>query len=238
MRLALLLLLWPALAIAEGPAREDVDIAHAHYNTGEINYQHGRFEDAAREFEEAYRLSGKAPLLYNMGKSYDGANNYARALDSYQRFLSAAPQDSLDRPFAEKRVDLLKNMVGKIALAGVLDGSNVRLDGAAAGTTPLPEALTVNPGRHRIEVTHEGYVTFRTEVDVRAAEVANAEVQQKENVKLVTIEKKDKPVYKKWWLWTTLVGALAAGGAVTAVVLTVGSSSTSGVPSAQLPHVQ
>ena len=79
---------------------DDVDIAKAHFNTGQVNYEHGRFDDAAHEFEEAYRLSGKAPLLYNVGKSYDGGNDFARALDAYQRFLAAAPTDNPDRDFA------------------------------------------------------------------------------------------------------------------------------------------
>jgi hypothetical protein len=51
------------------PPTHDIELARAHYKTGEIDYERGRFPDAAREFEEAYRLSGKSDLLYNMGKS-------------------------------------------------------------------------------------------------------------------------------------------------------------------------
>ncbi|MCA1665727.1 MAG: tetratricopeptide repeat protein, partial [Myxococcales bacterium] len=171
---------------ASAPA-DDVDIAKAHFNTGEAYYDHGRFGDAAREFEEAYRLSNKAPLLYNVGKSYDAANDFARALDAYQRFLAAAAPDNRDRDFAAKRVELLQMLVGKVAVDGAVDGSAVTLDDRAAGTTPLGAPLVVNPGRHQLAVTHEGYATFKSAVDVPVGGTASVAVKQSEAIKVVTV---------------------------------------------------
>src|SRR6187401_2369711 len=84
-------------------AGADVELAKAHFATGQIYYERGRFPDAAREFEEAYRLSGKAALLYNMGNAYDGSSDAARALTAYRRFL-AQVKDSPDRPWVSGRV--------------------------------------------------------------------------------------------------------------------------------------
>ena len=219
---------------------EDVDIAKAHFATGQINYEHGRFADAAREFEEAYRLSGKAPLLYNVGKSYDGGNDFAHALDAYRRFLAAAPPDNPDRDFAQKRIEMLDTLVGKIAIAGAVDGSTVSLDEKSAGTTPLAAPLIVNPGRHKLALAHEGYATFRTAVDVPVGGTASVAAQQTEAVKVVTVaaaREKDVPVYKKWWLWTAVGGAVVVAGVITAVVVT-SDSSTNGTPTVQLPQVK
>ena len=242
--LALLLLLVCATAGAQPappPAGDDVDIAKAHFNPGQVNYEHGRFEDAAREFEEAYRLSGKAPLLYNVGKSYDGGNDFARALDAYQRFLAAAPADNPDRDFSQKRVELLLTLVGKIAVDGAVDGSAVTLDDKSVGTTPLPAALQVNPGRHKLEVAHEGFATFRAAVDVPVGGTATVAAKQIESVKVVTVAgtgpQKDTPIYKKWWLWTAVGGAVVVAGIITAVVVT-SDGSTSGTPTVQLPQVK
>jgi len=227
---------------ASSPA-DDVDIAKAHFNTGEAYYEHGRFVDAAREFEEAYRLSQKAPLLYNVGKSYDAANDFARALDAYQRFLAAAAPDNRDRDFAGKRVELLQTLVGKIALDGAVDGSAVTLDDKPAGTTPLAAPLVVNPGRHQLAVAHEGYATFKSAVDVPVGGTANVAAKQTEAIKVVTVagpavaREKDKPVYKKWWLWTAVGGAVVVAGVITAVVVT-SDSSNHGLPTVQLPQVK
>ena len=218
---------------------EDVDIAKAHFNTGEVNYEHGRFADAAREFEEAYRLSGKAPLLYNVGKSYDGSNDFARALDAYQRFLAAAPPDNPDRDFASKRVEMLQSLVGKVALGGAVDGSALTLDGKPAGTTPIAAPLVVNPGRHKLELAHEGYATFRSAVDVPVGGTATVAVKQTEAIKVVTVaaHEPEKPVYKKWWLWAAVGGAVVAAGVITAVVASSGSADH-GPPTVQLPQVK
>jgi tetratricopeptide (TPR) repeat protein len=231
-----------APAVAAPPATSagnEVDIAKAHFATGQAYYEHGRYVDAAREFEEAYRLSPRAPLLYNVGKSYDGANDLARALDAYRRFLEAAPGDNPDRGEVGRRVELLTTLVGTLTLHNPVDGSAVTVDGAAAGTTPLTTPLLVNPGRHQLALSRERYATFRRAINVPVGGVVYVEVQQVEAVKLVTVAppKNDKPIYKRWWLWTAVGGAVVAAGVVTAVVLTTSGSSTSG-PTIQLPSVR
>ena len=234
-----------ATAYAQSPSApaDDVDIAKAHFNTGEAYYEHGRFGDAAREFEEAYRLAGKAPLLYNVGKSYDAANDFARALDAYQRFLTAAAPDNRDRDFAQKRVELLHTLVGTVAIDGAVEGSTLTLDDKAAGTAPLGAPLVVNPGRHQLSVAHEGYATFKSAVDVPVGGAAAVAVKQTEAVKVVTVagpaaaREKDKPVYKKWWLWTAVGGAVVVAGVITAVVVT-SDSANHGLPTVQLPQVK
>jgi hypothetical protein len=218
---------------------EDVDIAKAHFNTGQINYEHGRFEDAAREFEEAYRLSGRAPLLYNVGKSYDGCNDFAHALDAYQRFVAAAPPLNPDVDFSVKRIEMLKKLVGTIELKGAVAGSTVTVDGKPAGPTPLQAPLVVNPGPHKVELAHENFSTFRTTVAVPVGGTASVAVKQTEAIMVVTVAAREKetPVYKKWWLWTAVGGALVAAGVITAVVVTSGSADH-GPPTVQLPQVK
>jgi tetratricopeptide (TPR) repeat protein len=231
-----------ATASAQPPSSsgDDVDIAKAHYATGEVNYEHGRFADAAREFEEAYRLSGKAPLLYNVGKSYDGGNDFARALDAYQRFLAAAPPDNPDRDFAGKRIEMLQSLVGKITIDGAIAGSTVTLDDKGAGTIPLAAPLLVNPGRHKLELAHEGFATFRSAVDVPVGGAATLAAKQIEAVKVVTVaagRDKETPIYKKWWLWTAVGGAVVVAVVITATVVT-SDNSTNGTPTVQLPQVK
>jgi tetratricopeptide (TPR) repeat protein len=205
-------------------AENDVELAKAHFNTGQIDYDKGRFVEAAHEFEEAYRLSGKTLLLYNMGKSYDGASDFAHALDAYRRFMSATSPSS-DRKFAEGRVQLLTTLVGHIKVENAIAGSGVLLDGNTIGKAPLAE-LTVNPGHHALELQREGYANFKGGVDVPVGGSATLTAKQVELVKVVRVEVPEKrsPLYKKWWLWTAVGGVLVAGGVVAAVLLTQKSS--------------
>jgi tetratricopeptide (TPR) repeat protein len=232
-----LLLALAATARADdgGTGENDVELAKAHFNTGQIDYDKGRFVEAAHEFEEAYRLSGRTLLLYNMGKSYDGASDFARALDAYRRFMAASPP-SADRKFAEGRVQLLGTLVGHVTITHAVAGSSVILDDTAIGKAPLP-ALTVNPGHHAIELQHEGYANFKAGVDVPVGGAAALEAKQVELVKVVRVEVPERaPLYKKWWLWTAVGGVLVAGGVVTAVLLT--QKSSPGGLEVQLPAVR
>jgi tetratricopeptide (TPR) repeat protein len=220
-----------------GASESDLELAKAHFNTGQIDYDKGRFVDAAKEFEEAYRLSGRAPLLYNMGKSYDGASDFAHALVAYRRFIASGPTNAGDLDFAKKRVALLESLVGHIALTNAVAGSSVLLDGAAVGHAPM-DAMNVNPGRHNLELQHEGYANFKQSIAVPVGGTVTVAAKQVDLVKVVRVEvpqKERTPVYKTWWLWTT-VSAVVVAGVVTAVVLTTNSSS-SGL-NVQLPTVR
>jgi tetratricopeptide (TPR) repeat protein len=224
--MVLLSLLTVARANDGGVNPDDVDLAKAHFNTGQIDYEKGRYLDAAHEFEEAYRLSGKTLLLYNMGKSYDGASDFARALDAYRRFMASTPP-SPDRKFAEDRVKLLGTLVGHLKIEHAVAGSNVILDGESIGKAPLTE-LIVNPGHHLLELQHEGYANLKAGADVTSGSTTTMSVNQAESVKIVRVgpEKDRTPVYKKWWLWTIVGGAVVAGGVAAAVVLTTKQASS------------
>jgi tetratricopeptide (TPR) repeat protein len=230
-------MLWHAnFARAETDA--DLELAKAHFNTGQIYYERGRFPDAAREFEEAYRLSKKPELLYNMGKSYDGSSDAARALFAYRRFLDNVKQ-SPDRPWVTGRVDQLSKIVGRLDITSTVNGSAVKLDGTEIGATPLREPVEVNPGSHDIEVAREGYSTWKSKVVASPGQLTTVSAEPKSLVKIVRVEveRKSTPVYKKWWLWT-IVGVAAVGlGVGLGVGLTAQDDGISG-PHAQLPAVR
>jgi tetratricopeptide (TPR) repeat protein len=228
-----------AQAPSPSPTGADLELAKAHFHTGQIYYENARYPDAAREFEEAYRLSKKPDLLFNMGKSYDHLGDHARALAAYRRFASDVAQ-SPDRAEVETRIHALEGLVGRLRVFASVDGANVTLDGAAVGQTPLMNVFEVNPGAHQIEISREGYRTFRHSPVAAPGKQVTVEAQLESLVKVVRIEveKKEKPVplYKKWWLWT-VVGVVAAGAAVTAGVVASQQPPVSG-DFAQLPRVQ
>src|SRR5262245_31875642 len=65
---------------AEGRARES-------FNRGRIHYENGEFEAAALAFEEAYGLSGRHALLYNLYLAYRDANNQEKAAEALKNYL-------------------------------------------------------------------------------------------------------------------------------------------------------
>ena len=71
---------------AEPPPTEADTAARQHHRLATAYYENGDFESAAREFEEAYRLSSRPELLYNLFlayRDYGDVENAARCLRLY-----------------------------------------------------------------------------------------------------------------------------------------------------------
>jgi hypothetical protein len=216
----------------------DVELAKAHYRTGEIYYERSMFPEAAHEFEEAYRLSHRPELLYNMGKSYDGQRDHARALTAYRRFLAQVTV-SPDRSTVEHRIAVLATLVGRLKITASVDGAAVRVDGEPAGATPLADALEVNPGGHVVEVAHEGFATWRASSVVPPGGETAVSAQLVSLVKVIRVEVKERlPVYKRWYVWTAVAAAAVVASAITVGVLEGRGADTPSGAWAQLPGVR
>src|SRR5688572_933894 len=156
----------PARAAAPGM---DEEIARAHFRTAQQYYQRDRFIDAAREFEEAYRLSRKAEILYNIGKSYDGARDLVRAREYYRKYLMALPESG-DSNEVSRRVMELSSLIAHVLIVCSVEGAVVWLDGQPAGTTPLAGPIEINPGKHKLEIYREGWKRFSEQLEPAPSE--------------------------------------------------------------------
>jgi len=83
-----LALLAPALAAAQA---DDDNLARAHFESGSAYYEQGRYEDAAREFFESYRLSPRPVLLENAARAQERALEFDDAIATLQRLLREHP---------------------------------------------------------------------------------------------------------------------------------------------------
>ena len=65
------------------------DQAHAHFEAAQSHFDTGDYEAAIREFDQAYRLSDRAKLLYNLYLCYERLGSLAAAIDHLTRYLDA-----------------------------------------------------------------------------------------------------------------------------------------------------
>lgn len=105
-------LLVAVLLVVAAPARAQLDVesAKAHFSAGSHDFEAGRFADALGEFEKAYRLSGRAPLLYNIGLCHERLGHAPQAIDAFEQYLRALTPDSIDRPDVEMRLSHLRGL--------------------------------------------------------------------------------------------------------------------------------
>jgi tetratricopeptide (TPR) repeat protein len=96
------LLLTLAPIPVSGDTREEAALQKSRGATAAYNL--GRFEEAARLWEEAYVLVQDPPFLYNIGQSYRQLGRTQQALHAYKSFLRTAPADAPNRDQAERRI--------------------------------------------------------------------------------------------------------------------------------------
>lgn len=109
-----LLVATAAPAIAQDDSAKYDRGARSHFEIGEKLYEQGRFEEAAKEFEEAHRLSGRPEMLYNIYLAYRDTGQLEKALESLRAYLASdAKIDNRER--LEAALQVLERKVGKPA---------------------------------------------------------------------------------------------------------------------------
>ncbi|NIU67587.1 MAG: hypothetical protein GWN73_20030, partial [Actinobacteria bacterium] len=86
--------------------------ARHHYESGRSYYEQLRYDEAAREFEEAYRLSGRSHLLKNVAVSHQHAQAWQDAIEAFELYLEEVP-DAEDRAEIEERVARLRELAAE-----------------------------------------------------------------------------------------------------------------------------
>lgn len=94
---------------AQSDAGSDAE-ARLHFEEGRAAYEAGEFEAAVGAFRQAYVLSPRYALLYNIGQSELRVGHNAEALEAFEGFLRQAPEDDVRRSEVEERVRQLRAM--------------------------------------------------------------------------------------------------------------------------------
>src|SRR5437868_1165888 len=78
---------------------DDVEAAKAHFAAGSAYYDQANYADSVKEFNEAYRLSHRSDLLYNIAVCYERLMQFDNAIKALQQYL-------IDKPDAKDRVSI------------------------------------------------------------------------------------------------------------------------------------
>ncbi len=78
-------LLWVAPVQAQTP---DDDMARTHFQSGRLYFDRGEYEAALHDFEAAYELSHRTPLLYNLYVTLENLGRFSEAAERLERYLA------------------------------------------------------------------------------------------------------------------------------------------------------
>lgn len=114
------------------------------YSAGEVAFAQGRFENAMTYFQQAYDLSHRPELLYNVGMAADRLRHDDEALAAFERYLAELP-DAANRAEVERRVAVLREAIASHAAEDDADESS-EVDAGASHHEPAATAPSAGPG--------------------------------------------------------------------------------------------
>lgn len=97
---------------AESMAQMPDEEARSRFRIGRTLYEEGRFREAAGEFSEAYRLSERPALLFNVYLAYRDAGLRKKAADALRRFLDES-EDVHNRESLQARLAALQETISQ-----------------------------------------------------------------------------------------------------------------------------
>jgi len=136
-----------SVALAAPPKSENQDAAaRRHFESGRDYFERAQYDEAAREFEEAHRLSGRNALLVNLSRAHESAGRPEAAADVLDRWFEKADADDPLRAEMETRRTRLRAEAERAAAASADEKP----------ATPEPEApAEAEPAEPAATPTHE-----------------------------------------------------------------------------------
>lgn len=175
---------WPTLAacavssLLAGHAHAEASAAQkaaaeALFDDGVKAMKGGRFADACPKLEESEHIDpGIGTLLY-LGECYEKTGRTASAWATFREAASTAQaQGESDRAhIAAGRADRLQPALSKLTVRVAAENAQLPLlhvtrDNVPLANSQLGSAIPVDPGKHHVTATAEGYDSFEVDVEV------------------------------------------------------------------------
>lgn len=139
--------------------------ARALFEQGMAALQSNRPADAARAFEQSYRLRPVPVVQYNLGLALRALGRNREAAESFERFLRDPPANVEAQRLAAVRSEMegLRASLARVQLSLDPRDAAVFVDGRAVALEA--GALTLDPGHHVVEFRADGRLPQRREQD-------------------------------------------------------------------------
>lgn len=208
-------------APADAAAPSEVDIAEAarRYDMGLKLYAEGEFRQAVIEFERSYKITTDYRVLYNIGQVRIQLGNYARATGALNDYLKqGGDKISEDRKKAvEADLEMLASRTGHVRIVANIAGADIVVDDISVGQSPLPEAVLLDAGEHRVTAKKTGYDARVQQFTLAGKDSMMVEIKLEKlpegGQKVIVLKEESDPT---WMIaaWTA-TGVLAVGAGVT-----------------------
>lgn len=199
--------------------------ASDHHRAGVAYAKSGKWEEAVRELDEAYRLDPSPLRLYDVAQVCLQAKQYVRARDAFAKVVDSPALSPEQQQRARAGLGTAKTSIGRVHVTVVdakpsdvvaVDGARLRVD-----------VVDVNPGKHVVSLVRDGETSELT-VDVTSGGDASATLGDKRSstgdpspppraLPVAPAESKSDTPVLGWIFGGIAVGALGAGIPLTVI---------------------
>jgi len=96
--------------VSTARAQDDVAAAREHFAKGTRAFDLGQYDEAAKEYEAAYKAKDDPALLFNIGQAYRQLGEKVAAVRAYKGYLRRMP-DAPNRAVVEARIAELSHAI-------------------------------------------------------------------------------------------------------------------------------
>jgi len=210
-------------AHAEGDAKA---AARAHFKRAEAAFNLGKFEEALAAYQAAYETKPLPGFLFNIAQCHRNMGNHERALFFYRRYLALDPE-SPNRAVVEELIDESEKRRAAQAPSTALTPPPAASAPPAVSAPSTPPSAPPPPppsGLPALASTEPSPASSARPPVAPAGQVADTEVPPAFVQAKPAAPSTDRPLYRRWGFWA-VVGAVAAGGAAAAILLSRGQGS-------------
>ncbi|HUH02743.1 MAG TPA: PEGA domain-containing protein [Kofleriaceae bacterium] len=193
---------------AAAPA-PDHAAALAELQRGVAAFRAGDYAGALPAFEAAQRLAPDKPNPYRwLALTRVQLGDCPGALVDIEGFLARVPPDEPRVPELVRLRELCQQ-TGTLRVDSTPPNAALRIDGAQVGTTPYT-SLSMRAGTHTVDASKPGFEAQSRSVSITAGG---------EHELHFPLARTGRPLVRRWWFWTAVVGVTAAAAAGLAVAL-------------------
>lgn len=211
-----------ATPAADAPSKEAVQEARKHYARGLSLYADGDYTFAVIEFDRAYALVSDYRVLYNIGQVRVQLNNYSKARQALERYLT----EGGDKVGADQRravmadLEMLAARTATLRVETNVAGALIAIDDVPVGTSPLADPVLVDAGDHRLTVQKVGFNQAASRLTLAGGDTTSTRLdlvpEASAAAPRIIVEKRylEKSDHKAWiWATWSATGVFAVSGA-------------------------
>lgn len=207
--------------VSAQPTEAEQKEANTHFQRAVQLYSEADYRAALVEFKRAYEIAPHPSVLYNIGEAYYQLQNYAEALNTFEKFI--ADGGTNHKAEVENTISILKTRVGKVDISTPSPGWDIAIDDEQIGKTPLPKPVAVSIGKRKVTASKAGETSQTKFVEVAAGDTkplvfdasAPAGTTKVDTTTGPVVEQKKSSLYMIGWITT---GVLAAGAVTTGII--------------------